>query len=385
MTREGVDMTDKRHLIVAIAAGGTAGHVNPALALADELRSRGHEVHFFGETRRLEGALVPQAGFPFHPVHVTGFDRRRPWTLAGALARLSREEHRLIDAFGSGELPMPDVAIGFGAYLELPLMRAAAKLGIPIALHEQNSVPGLANKRTAKSARLVALGQPAAEDVMRRFAGKSTRIAFTGNPVRSSVLEGDRSCGRAALGVPSDATVLLVFGGSLGARHVNERLASLKEDLLAIDGLHVVHSTGKGGYDETVSALGLSEDEASRWRVVPYIDDMGDTLAASDLVVSRAGASSVAEIAALCVPSILIPYPLATEDHQTTNARLLTDAGAAVKFADDDIDGDAFRDELLDLLSDADRRRAMREAAGGLAQDKAAETLADLLEGLIEA
>lgn len=385
MTREGVDMNDKRHLIVAIAAGGTAGHVNPALALADELRSRGHEVHFFGETRRLEGTLVPQAGFPFHPVHVTGFDRRRPWTLAGALARLSREEHRLIDAFGSGELPMPDVAIGFGAYLELPLMRAAAKLGIPIALHEQNSVPGLANKRTAKSARLVALGQPAAEDVMRRFAGKSTRIAFTGNPVRSSVLEGDRSRGRAALNVPSDATVLLVFGGSLGARHVNERLASLKEDLLAIDGLHVVHSTGKGGYDETVSALGLSEDEASRWRVVPYIDDMGDTLAASDLVVSRAGASSVAEIAALCVPSILIPYPLATEDHQTTNARLLTDAGAAVKFADDDIDGDAFRDELLDLLSDADRRRAMREAAGGLAQDKAAETLADLLEGLIGA
>lgn len=385
MTREGVDMTDKRHLIVAIAAGGTAGHVNPALALADELRSRGHEVHFFGETRRLEGTLVPQAGFPFHPVHVTGFDRRRPWTLAGALARLSREEHRLIDAFGSGEVPMPDVAIGFGAYLELPLMRAAAKLGIPIALHEQNSVPGLANKRTAKSARLVALGQPAAEDVMRRFAGKSTRIAFTGNPVRSSVLEGDRSRGRAALGVPSDATVLLVFGGSLGARHVNERLASLKEDLLAIDGLHVVHSTGKGGYDEAVSALGLSEDEASRWRIVPYIDDMGDTLAASDLVVSRAGASSVAEIAALCVPSILIPYPLATEDHQTTNARLLTDAGAAVKFADDDIDGDAFRDELLDLLSDADRRRAMREAAGGLAQDKAAETLADLLEGLIEA
>lgn len=385
MTREGVDMTDKRHLIVAIAAGGTAGHVNPALALADELRSRGHEVHFFGEARRLEGTLVPQAGFPFHPVHVTGFDRRRPWTLVGALARLSREEHRLIDAFGSGELPMPDVAIGFGAYLELPLMRAAAKLGIPIALHEQNSVPGLANKRTAKSARLVALGQPAAEDVMRRFAGKSTRIAFTGNPVRSGVLEGDRSRGRAELGIPSDATVLLVFGGSLGARHVNERLASLKEDLLAIDGLYVVHSTGKGGYDETVSALGLSEDEASRWRVVPYIDDMGDTLAASDLVVSRAGASSVAEIAALCVPSILIPYPLATEDHQTTNARLLTDAGAAVKFADDDIDGDAFRDELLDLLSDADRRRAMHEAAGGLAQDKAAETLADLLEGLIEA
>lgn len=375
-------MTDKRQLTVAIAAGGTAGHVNPALALADELRDRGHEVHFFGESRRLEGTLVPKEGFPFHPVHVTGFDRRRPWTLVTALMHLSHEEHRLIEAFGSGELPMPDVAIGFGAYLELPLMRAAAKLGIPIALHEQNSVPGLANKRTAKSARLIALGQPAAEDVMRSCAGRSSEVVFTGNPVRSSVLEGDRSRGRVALGIPQDATVLLVFGGSLGARHVNERLASLKRELLAIEGLHVVHSTGKNGYDETLQALDLTDAEASRWRVMPYIDDMGDTLAAADLVVSRAGASSVAEIAALAVPSILVPYPLATADHQTTNARLLTDAGAAVKFSDDDIDGDAFRDELLGLLGDAPRCASMREAARGLAQDKAAAMLADLLEGI---
>lgn len=375
-------MTDKRQLTVAIAAGGTAGHVNPALALADELRDRGHEVHFFGESRRLEGTLVPKEGFPFHPVRVTGFDRRRPWTLVTALMHLSHEEHRLIEAFGSGELPMPDVAIGFGAYLELPLMRAAAKLGIPIALHEQNSVPGLANKRTAKSARLIALGQPAAEDVMRSCAGRSSEVVFTGNPVRSSVLEGDRSRGRVALGIPQDATVLLVFGGSLGARHVNERLASLKRELLAIEGLHVVHSTGKNGYDETLQALDLTDAEASRWRVMPYIDDMGDTLAAADLVVSRAGASSVAEIAALAVPSILVPYPLATADHQTTNARLLTDAGAAVKFSDDDIDGDAFRDELLGLLGDASRRASMREAARGLAQDKAAAMLADLLEGI---
>lgn len=375
-------MTDKRQLTVAIAAGGTAGHVNPALALADELRDRGHEVHFFGESRRLEGTLVPKEGFPFHPVHVTGFDRRRPWTLVTALMHLSHEEHRLIEAFGSGELPMPDVAIGFGAYLELPLMRAAAKLGIPIALHEQNSVPGLANKRTAKSARLIALGQPAAEGVMRSCAGRSSEVIFTGNPVRSSVLEGDRSRGRVALGIPQDATVLLVFGGSLGARHVNERLASLKRELLAIEGLHVVHSTGKNGYDETLQALDLTDAEASRWRVMPYIDDMGDTLAAADLVVSRAGASSVAEIAALAVPSILVPYPLATADHQTTNARLLTDAGAAVRFSDGDIDGDDFRDELLGLLGDAPRRASMCEAARGLAQDKAAAMLADLLEGI---
>ena len=122
--RGGAVMTDSNHLVVAIAAGGTAGHVDPALALADELRSRGHEVHFFGETRRLEGSLVPQAGFPFHPVHVTGFDRQRPWTLVTALMHLAREEHRLVGEFQSGSLPMPDVAIGFGAYLELPLVHS---------------------------------------------------------------------------------------------------------------------------------------------------------------------------------------------------------------------------------------------------------------------
>lgn len=376
-------MTDSNHLAVAIAAGGTAGHVNPALALADELRERGHEVYFFGETRRLEGTLVPQAGFPFHPVQVTGFDRQRPWTLVTALAHLAKEERRLARAFRSGGLPMPDVAIGFGAYLELPLVRAAARLGIPVALHEQNSVPGLANKQSAKLASLIATGQPSVGDILRGYAGPSTRIVFTGNPVRVSVLSGDRARGRAALGIPEDATVLLVFGGSLGARHLNDRLASLKDGILSMDGLYVVHSTGRDGYESAVEALGLTQDERARWLVLPYIDDMGDTLAASDVVLSRAGASSVAEIAALAVPAILVPYPFATADHQTTNARLLTDPGAALAYADADIDGDPFGEDLLDLLGDAPRRSQMREAARGLAQDRAAAVLADELEALV--
>lgn len=374
-------MTDK-HLTVAIAAGGTAGHVNPALALADALRDRGHDVHFFGETRRLEGTLVPQAGFPFHPVHVTGFDRQRPWTLATALMRLAKEERRLVREFKGGSIPVPDVAIGFGAYLELPLVRAAAKLGIPVALHEQNSVSGLANKQSAKLAKLIAVGQPDAEDVLRSHAGPSTLIEFTGNPVRRSVLAGDRSRGRAALGIPEGAAMLLVFGGSLGAKHLNERLAALKGELLSVEGLYVVHSTGKGGYEDTCAALDLTDEEAKRWQVRSYIDDMGDALSAADLVLSRAGASSVAEIAALAVPSVLVPYPFATADHQTTNAHLLTDAGAAVMFADADIDGDAFRRELMGLLGDPARRHAMHDAARGLAQDKAADHLADLLEEL---
>lgn len=374
-------MTDK--LSVAIAAGGTAGHVNPALALAEELRQRGHAVRFFGESRRLEGKLVPQAGFDFFPVHVTGFDRARPWTLATALYHLSREQSRLVRAFKDDASLKPDVAIGFGAYIELPLMRAAAKMGVPVALHEQNSVPGLANKQSAKTASLIAIAQPSVEKIFREHAGAHTKIVMTGNPVRRSVLEGDRARGRAALGVGEDETLLLVFGGSLGAHHLNERIAALKERLLSVPGLHVMHSTGADDFEATRDLLALTDAEASRWTVQPYIQDMGDMLAAADLVLSRAGASSIAEIAALAVPSVLVPYPHATADHQTTNARFLVDAHAAVMFADVDIDDKAFEDTLADLLANSSKRSAMRRAAKDLAQDRAAQMLADQIEALV--
>ena len=205
-------------------------------------------------------------------------------------------------------------------------------------------------------------------------------MVLTGNPVRRSVIDADGAAGRASLGIPADATLLLVFGGSLGAKTINEGMARLKDRLLAVPGLYVVHSTGKDGFDATVDALALTPAEQKRWRVMPYIDNMGDALAASDLVLSRAGASSIAEIAALGVPAVLVPYPFATADHQTTNARYLTDAGAAELFADDEVSGDRFASELLDLVSSPARRAAMHAAASGLAQDKAASKLADQLE-----
>ncbi len=373
-------MTDKKR--IAIAAGGTAGHVNPALALAEELRERGHEVRFFGETRRLEGRLVPQAGFDFYPVEVTGFDRQKPWTLITALVHLAHEERRLVRAFEADPALKPDVAIGFGAYVELPLVRAAARLGIPYALHEQNSVPGLANKQSAKGASLIGIAQPSVADVFKKQGARADAIKMVGNPVRPSVLAGDRARGRAGLGVPEDATMLLVFGGSLGAHHINARMAQLKDELLALDGVYVLHSAGADDFEATRDALALTSAEQERYRVVEYIENMGDVLAASDLVLSRSGASSVAEIAALAVPSILVPYPFATADHQTTNARYLVDEGAAVMFADAEIDSLAFKERLLGLLADADARAAMRDAARGLGQDRAAARLADALEEL---
>lgn len=364
-------------LRVAIAAGGTAGHINPALALAEELAARGHQVEFFGQPKKLESTLVPQAGFPFNPIDVTGFDRSRPWTLVSALWRMRAAQKTIGRHFGSSR---PDVAVGFGAYIELPLINWCHAQGIPCVIHEQNSVPGLANKTSAAKVKTVCVSLPVAIDAFRGKVGPDTQIVVTGNPVRQSVIRADRAEGRRSLGIPKDATMLLVFGGSLGARHLNQGVAALKSKLLSRKDLCVIHSTGKGEYDSVVQELALTQDEAARWRVMPYIDRMGEALAAADLVLSRAGASSVAEIAALAVPSMLVPYPFATADHQTTNARYLVDAGAAVLLPDEKIDTSEFEDDLLGLVDDPARRQAMRDAARGLAQDKAALALADQVE-----
>ncbi|WP_077597764.1 undecaprenyldiphospho-muramoylpentapeptide beta-N-acetylglucosaminyltransferase [Olsenella urininfantis] len=368
-------------LKVAIAAGGTAGHINPALALAEELSARGHELSFFGQPTRLESSLVPQAGFAFQPIDVTGFDRSRPWTLLSALWRMWRAEHALDRLFS--RQGAPDVAVGFGAYVELPLMRWCHAHGVPFVIHEQNSVPGLANKTSAGQAACVCVSLPVAIDAFRDRVGAHTQIVVTGNPVRRSVISASRSQGRLALGIPEDADMLLVFGGSLGARHINQGVLRLKDELLSREGLYVVHSTGKGEYDSVVGELALTDEEARRWKVLPYIDNMGETLAASDLVLSRAGASSIAEIAALALPSVLVPYPFATADHQTTNARYLVDAGAAVMIADSDIDEESFSQELLSLVDDPRSREAMRAAARGLGQDRAASALADQVESAV--
>lgn len=364
-------------LRVAIAAGGTAGHINPALALAEELAARGHQVEFFGQPKKLESTLVPQAGFPFNPIDVTGFDRSRPWTLVSALWRMRAAQKTIGRHFGSER---PDVAVGFGAYIELPLINWCHAQGIPCVIHEQNSVPGLANKTSAAKVKTVCVSLPVAIDAFRGKVGPDTQIVVTGNPVRQSVIRADRAQGRRDLGIPEDATMLLVFGGSLGARHLNQGVAALKSKLLSRRDLYVIHSTGKGEYDSVVQELALTQEESARWSVMPYIDRMGEALAAADLVLSRAGASSVAEIAALAVPSVLVPYPFATADHQTTNARYLVDAGAAVLLPDEKIDTPEFEDDLLGLVDDPACRQAMRDAARGLAQDKAALALADQVE-----
>ena len=354
-----------------VSAGGTAGHINPALAVADELRGRGHEVAFVGTDDRMEARLVPEAGFPFTGLSVAGFDKAKPWTLLSSAAKLLSATKKVEAMFATRH---PDAVLGFGAYVSIPVGRAAHAMQIPLVIHEQNSVPGMANDYLARRADVTALTYEAS----REFLKPAGECIVCGNPVRKSVEENDRAAGRAMLGVGEDATVVLVTGGSLGAHRLNAAVCALKEQLLAIDGLVVVHSSGAQDLDFVKETLALSPQEEARWKVFPYIEHMGKCMAACDFAVSRAGASSLAELATLHVPAILVPYPHARGDHQTLNARAYVDSGAAVLVADADVEGVQFSSAVLGLAGDAQRRATMRKACEGLSGADARRTLADV-------
>lgn len=243
---------------------------------------------------------------------------------------------------------------------------------MPLVLHEQNSVPGLANRLLASHAHAIGITYEHSRAYLRR----PERAVLTGNPVRASVLAGDRARGRAAIGAGEDDTVLLVFGGSRGAQHLNDAFVGLATELVAIPSLRVVHSAGR--IEAASVAQRVNErlgGEHPRYRVVDYISEMGDALAAADLVVSRAGATSIAEITAVGRAAVLVPYPFATDDHQTLNARAVAEAGAAEVVSDAELDSERFRTVLLGLLQDPARRERMAAAAAGLALRDAAERL----------
>ncbi|MEG1512438.1 MAG: undecaprenyldiphospho-muramoylpentapeptide beta-N-acetylglucosaminyltransferase [Raoultibacter sp.] len=359
-------------MLVVLSGGGTAGHINPALALAEVLIDRGHTVRFAGTPQGVEARLVAQAGIEFTPFEAAGFNRRHPLSLFGAVKKIAKSSVAAQKWF---EEIKPDVVVGFGGYVCIPVGRAARALRIPLVVHEQNSVMGMANTYLAKHAAAVALTY----GVAARALNDTDKVVVTGNPVRRQVFAATREEGRALLSLPEDALMLLVFGGSLGARHLNTALVALKEQLLAVEDLFIVHITGPKEYDTVCRQLNLDDAEKKRWQVMGYQDRMGETMAAADIVVSRAGATSLAEISARRIPAVLVPFPFATDDHQTTNAREYAQRGAAVMVADDQVETPLFQQVLFDVIDNPSVRRAMCEAANTFGTQDAAAKLADVV------
>ena len=301
---------------VLFAGGGTAGHINPALAAAGYLRSKqpDAEILYVGNKGGMEERLVPAAGFDFKTIRISGFQRkltakniRRNIKTVFRLFSSSIESERIIKAF------KPDICVGTGGYVSGPVIRAAQKLGIPTVIHEQNAYPGMTTKALAKHAECVML---AVEDA-KKYLDRKDNCVFTGNPVRVSVLQAEREAARKALNL-DDRPLVLSFGGSLGAAALNKAAAYMLGESAKEKKYQHIH--GYGQHDEKfldeVHAAGVKEEENPQIRMLEYIDNMPECLAAADLVIGRAGAITLTEIEATGKCSILIPSPNVAENHQ---------------------------------------------------------------------
>lgn len=345
---------------VVIAAGGTAGHVVPALAVADALRASGADVEFVGG-ERAEAQLVPAAGYPFHAIQVTGIDRHSVVRAARAVVLAALALPRAIALLRRLE---PDVVIGGGGYVAGPVGLAAALLRIPLLLTEADSHLGMANRLLAPLARRVFLSFP--------IEGRDGRkYVLSGRPLPAGTGKADRAAARTRFGIPGDAQCLLVFGGSLGARTLNRAAI---EAFGAAAPCTVLHASGNRDYDELRAQLDKLGSPA-HYILHPYIEPFADALAAADLTAARAG-GSVLELAAAGLPSVLVPYPHATADHQTGNARWMEREGAAVVVPDAELDGPRLAREVATLLGSPVRLRSMAAAAERVARPDAAETIA---------
>ena len=348
---------------VAIAAGGTAGHVVPALAIADALRERGADVFFVGG-ERAEAELVPAAGYPFHPLRVEGLDRRNPLKAARAAllaGRATGTARRLLRA------QRADAVIGGGGYVAGPAGLAAKTLRLPLFLTEADSHLGVTNRLLARWARRVFLAFP-----IEGLAGP--RYEVVGRPVPRGTGTIDRDDARRRLGIPLEGECVLVFGGSLGARSLNHAAI---DAFGAAAPCTVLHASGRRDHDELAARL-AELGNPPHYRLEPYITPFADALAAADLAAARAG-GSVFELAAAGVPSILVPYPHATADHQTGNARWMVEGGAAVLIPDGELDGPRLAREVAALLGAPQRLAAMRKAADALARADAADRIAGVV------
>lgn len=372
---------------VIFTCGGTAGHINPALALARGIQTRkpGAQILFVGAAGdSMESHLVPQAGFELRQVNINSFRRklnaeglRHNLMAAKNIFRSRRQARKILDDF------RPDLVVGTGGFASYPVTREAARRGIPTAIHESNAVPGLTTKRLAGHVDRVMVGL---SDPNAGYPHPE-RVVVTGTPVRPGFYTRTKKEARAQLGLRDDKPLVLSCWGSLGAAEMNRRMV----DFLALcvkNGcpFYHVHGTGKWYYDDTVKALeakGVKLCDHPALDVRAYIDDMALYMAAADVVLCRAGASTISELIALAKPGILVPSPNVTGDHQTKNARVLADAGGAILLPEPDCTPERLYKEVTGLLNAPEEQKKMGAALSALAPPDATELILDTLLSLV--
>lgn len=368
---------------VIISGGGTGGHIYPAIAIARELERLASPVDFLfvGTKEGLEGDIVPKEGYAFTTVEVGGLERRLSWHNVETLWRTVGgvwQSRSIINRF------RPDIVIGTGGYVCGPVLLMASMMKIPTLIQEQNAIPGITNKILSRFVDKVAVGYG---EAIRYFAA-SRKVVVTGNPIRSDIMAVSRNEGQSKLGLDPNKLTLLVSGGSRGAQSINKAMVTVSKALADRADIQVLHVTGKSDYNNIVglyNQAGIDVAKTGNIIIMPYLYNMPHALAATDLAVFRSGAIGLAELMARGIPSILVPYPYAAENHQEHNARVLEKNGASVVIRDSVLTGETLLESVESLLSDRNKLHSMSEAAKRLGRPDAATRIAELAVALIRA
>ncbi|WP_028129928.1 undecaprenyldiphospho-muramoylpentapeptide beta-N-acetylglucosaminyltransferase [Selenomonas sp. AE3005] len=361
---------------IIVSGGGTGGHIYPALTIMRTIEEKYPDTSFLyvGTHKGLEADIIPKENIPFATVDIQGFKRSLSpanFVRAGLAAVGVAKAMNVVRKF------KPDAVIGTGGYVCGPVLMAASMLGIPTLIQEQNVVPGITNKILAKFVTRIAAGTP--EAVKHFPAG---RVVCTGNPIRKEVLTATREDGARAFGFDPAKKTVLVSGGSRGARTINNAMVDVLAEAARQQDVQYLHVTGKLDYEDIISRLtekGVNLDATPNIKVEPYLYNMPDAMAMADLVVYRAGATGLAELTARGLPSILVPYPYAAENHQEHNARALENAGAAKVILNRDLKSENLQSTLQELLADEDKLAAMAAASKQLGRPQAADDIAAMV------
>jgi UDP-N-acetylglucosamine--N-acetylmuramyl-(pentapeptide) pyrophosphoryl-undecaprenol N-acetylglucosamine transferase len=360
---------------VVFAGGGTGGHLVPGLAVAEELRRRLPDARcvFIGTKRPVEEHMVPRAGFELRSVDAPRMPERLhhwPFFPFRLWASIRRAKAALCEL-------KPGIVVGLGGYGSAPVVLAAKKLGVPVVLMEQNTIPGRANRFLSRYAREVY----AQFEASRAFFRDPSAVHVLGNPLRAGIAEGRRDRAMQLFSLDGARKTLLALGGSQGARTINQAVCGALAELAGAGPLQVIHQTGSEEYDAVAA---LHRKSGVRGYVSAFIDHMPEALAAADLVLSRAGATTLAEIAAAGKPSILVPYPFAADDHQRLNAQAYVDAGAAAMVRNSDLTAAETAKRVRALLFDEKTLRLMGRAARSLARGDASRDVCNHILVIME-
>lgn len=372
---------------IILTCGGTAGHVNPAIAVAQELQRRNPQVEilFVGAHRGLEKELIAKAGYKFEAVNISSFHRsfkpkeiRHNLISLGNLLRGRQEAKALLKDFA------PQLVIGTGGYASYPMVRTASKAKIPTMIHESNLVPGLTTKMLTPYASRVLVGFEAC----RTEYPEPGAVVVTGTPVRGDFFTLTKQEAKKALGLDENRRLIVSFWGSLGATGMNAQMAQM----MALEAAHQpfdhIHATGQAGYegfDIQLKTLGVSLERTPALQVKPYIHNMATVMAAADLVICRAGASTLSELAALGLPAILVPSPYVTNNHQEKNARALEAGGGAVVITEEKSTAQGLFQVACNILHDQELHQAMSQSMYAMGTRNATELIVETASALLGA